>query len=33
MDNDDVLVGRLLSRRDAVRLLGIGGRQPSADGN
>lgn len=25
MDNDDVLVGRLLSRRAAVRLLGIGG--------
>ena len=25
MDNDDVLVGRLLSRREAVKLLGIGG--------
>lgn len=25
MDNDDVLIGRLLSRREAVRLLGIGG--------
>ncbi len=25
MDNDDVLVGKLLSRREAVKLLGIGG--------